>query len=484
MKRALLLTVSSLLIVSFILTLSLSITAGAQSRGKVEEEVFGDINGDGKLDPTDSILLKRHLLKISLLSGEGFKAADVDENGRLDITDYSFIKKRMLGLKMNEGGGESIAYEYAAETTAPDDALDHGETNSFVTEGYTVMDVGYTTEARSSAPIESGDDRYPAKFGSFDEIPEDLKNELTSELKYTVKINDGNYRLSYICVNQYTMNYFFAPQDENYNVETGFQICFPRGKSESIQNIAARLGYVIDEDGTLFDPAYNLLYVPLDGSVCNVFYPKAAKLIDKSMVTFYKTENGEELPTLSGNATQPTAIYVDETWREETSATETGYTYPANDTTFEPEPSRSHSYEYIVTSESESMLAPGTDTYRSVEELPDTVEFIAEINSDEYRLLYVEIYNTDLVYYFAPVNEDSYFSATGYRVWITLALNAPFDATYFREGIPGDDGTFYYPLPRLRYVKEDHGDYSVRYSIRYPANADVSDTSIISIVKR
>jgi len=58
----------------------------------------GDVDGSGKVDSTDYILIKRHILKVNELTGDAFKAADMDGNGKLDSTDYIAVKRIMLGL--------------------------------------------------------------------------------------------------------------------------------------------------------------------------------------------------------------------------------------------------------------------------------------------------------------------------------------------------------------------------------------------------
>ncbi|HEX9063225.1 MAG TPA: dockerin type I domain-containing protein [Clostridia bacterium] len=59
---------------------------------------LGDVNGDGKINSTDLSLLKRHLLKVSELSGNAFISADIDSNGNVNSKDYSYLKRHLLGL--------------------------------------------------------------------------------------------------------------------------------------------------------------------------------------------------------------------------------------------------------------------------------------------------------------------------------------------------------------------------------------------------
>ena len=58
----------------------------------------GDTDGNGVVDTTDIIIIKRHILNIKLLSDEFFAAADLDNNGKIDSTDYIIEKRIILGL--------------------------------------------------------------------------------------------------------------------------------------------------------------------------------------------------------------------------------------------------------------------------------------------------------------------------------------------------------------------------------------------------
>ncbi|HEX9059545.1 MAG TPA: dockerin type I domain-containing protein, partial [Clostridia bacterium] len=58
--------------------------------------VFGDLNNDGKVNSTDSSLLKRHLLGTSTLSNP--LLADVNGDGAVNSTDYSLYKRYLLNV--------------------------------------------------------------------------------------------------------------------------------------------------------------------------------------------------------------------------------------------------------------------------------------------------------------------------------------------------------------------------------------------------
>ena len=59
--------------------------------------VYGDVNGDGRLNGTDYLLLKSHFLKDTQLTGVYLTAADCNLDGSIDSTDYLRIKSHFLG---------------------------------------------------------------------------------------------------------------------------------------------------------------------------------------------------------------------------------------------------------------------------------------------------------------------------------------------------------------------------------------------------
>lgn len=57
---------------------------------------YGDLNGDGYVDSTDYTVLKRHILKISVLPQDKIEAADLNLDGFVDSTDYSILRRFIL----------------------------------------------------------------------------------------------------------------------------------------------------------------------------------------------------------------------------------------------------------------------------------------------------------------------------------------------------------------------------------------------------
>ncbi|HAN20555.1 MAG: hypothetical protein A2Y15_01040 [Clostridiales bacterium GWF2_36_10] len=57
----------------------------------------GDASGDGKINSSDYLLVKRHFLETYTLTGEFLSAADVDGSGSVSSTDYLKVKRHFLG---------------------------------------------------------------------------------------------------------------------------------------------------------------------------------------------------------------------------------------------------------------------------------------------------------------------------------------------------------------------------------------------------
>lgn len=58
----------------------------------------GDINGDGKINSQDVLILKRHLLGLKTMPEKGRLAADMNGNGKVDSQDLLLLQKKILGL--------------------------------------------------------------------------------------------------------------------------------------------------------------------------------------------------------------------------------------------------------------------------------------------------------------------------------------------------------------------------------------------------
>ncbi|MEG2118274.1 MAG: glucosaminidase domain-containing protein [Clostridia bacterium] len=61
--------------------------------------VLGDINGDGKINTSDYIRIRRHILSIATITECALSAADSDKNKKIDATDYIRVRMHILGVK-------------------------------------------------------------------------------------------------------------------------------------------------------------------------------------------------------------------------------------------------------------------------------------------------------------------------------------------------------------------------------------------------
>ena len=58
---------------------------------------LGDVNNDGRISPTDYVLIKNHIMQKQLLETERQKkAADVNKDGKISPTDYVLIKNHIM----------------------------------------------------------------------------------------------------------------------------------------------------------------------------------------------------------------------------------------------------------------------------------------------------------------------------------------------------------------------------------------------------
>jgi len=61
--------------------------------------IYGDSNGDGKVNSTDITALKSYILKLGILNGKFLDACDVNKDGKFNSTDYTIIKRHILKLQ-------------------------------------------------------------------------------------------------------------------------------------------------------------------------------------------------------------------------------------------------------------------------------------------------------------------------------------------------------------------------------------------------
>jgi len=70
---------------------------GCKINDKYTLIMLGDINGDGRLSPTDYVFVKNHIMQTTELENEiDKKAADINEDNMISPTDYVFIKNYIM----------------------------------------------------------------------------------------------------------------------------------------------------------------------------------------------------------------------------------------------------------------------------------------------------------------------------------------------------------------------------------------------------
>ena len=60
--------------------------------------LYGDANGDGRVDINDATAVQKHIAQLITLSGERLEAADIDRSGRVNINDATDIQRMIAGI--------------------------------------------------------------------------------------------------------------------------------------------------------------------------------------------------------------------------------------------------------------------------------------------------------------------------------------------------------------------------------------------------
>ena len=65
--------------------------------------LYGDVNGDGKINSVDLLVLQRHILEIKKIDGVFLRAGNINKNGKMPTSlDLLLIQRHILGLKLIE----------------------------------------------------------------------------------------------------------------------------------------------------------------------------------------------------------------------------------------------------------------------------------------------------------------------------------------------------------------------------------------------
>jgi len=68
----------------------------------------GDVNNDTVIDSGDALLIARHIVGLTTLTGDDFLAADVDDNGTVDAADALYMARYLVHLITTFPGGQYI----------------------------------------------------------------------------------------------------------------------------------------------------------------------------------------------------------------------------------------------------------------------------------------------------------------------------------------------------------------------------------------
>ena len=67
--------------------------------------IYGDVNGDGKINSVDLLVLQRHILEIEKLQGVFLIAGNINKNGKNPSSvDSLIIQRHILELKFIDQG--------------------------------------------------------------------------------------------------------------------------------------------------------------------------------------------------------------------------------------------------------------------------------------------------------------------------------------------------------------------------------------------
>ena len=64
--------------------------------------LFGDVNGDGKINLSDMIKIRNHNLGTTLLSGVFSQAGDINHDAKINLSDMIKVRNHNLGTTLIE----------------------------------------------------------------------------------------------------------------------------------------------------------------------------------------------------------------------------------------------------------------------------------------------------------------------------------------------------------------------------------------------
>lgn len=88
----------SAVILSVVLLLTL-VTLPVAAEEAVQQDIKGDVNGDGNVNSSDALLVLKHAVKKSELTGKPLQQADVNKDGAINSSDALVILKISVGME-------------------------------------------------------------------------------------------------------------------------------------------------------------------------------------------------------------------------------------------------------------------------------------------------------------------------------------------------------------------------------------------------
>lgn len=210
-------------------------------------DVKGDINNDKKVNSMDYIMLRKHILGTSKLTGDSLKKADANGDGKVSSLDYIVIRKIILGAsdvevtKVSLNQTTASIYVYGTinlkATIEPSNATNKNITWTSSNEGVAVVDKNgvVTTKAVGNATITAKTSNGKSaslsltvtlpyvKYDTYPYIYEDGTAKLTIEKKSYVSPITGKttfYHLAHLKTTDYSRLHSSINNNGNSSDET------------------------------------------------------------------------------------------------------------------------------------------------------------------------------------------------------------------------------------------------------------------------